>query len=156
MLFSPQVFTKFTTDADVYVWKSKVISSWEFHKLLKKPYCTGLVMPCFHYMNLKYSTNFLASLIFSLKHFLLAVAACFFMQIYCFFNFYRERLCLQTLGMRINIHVGPLCRDDVIKWKKNHSGETGFLICKSEISVVKNIPPSQGRIISRCNQKCIF
>ena len=32
--------------------------------------------------------------------------------------------------------------------------ETGFLICKSEIPVMKNIPPSLDGIIFACNQKC--
>ena len=27
--------------------------------------------------------------------------------------------------------------------KKNHPGETGFLICKNEISVMKNVSPSR-------------
>ena len=32
--------------------------------------------------------------------------------------------------------------------EKNRPGETGFLNCKSEISVLKKIPPSWHRIIS--------
>ena len=30
---------------------------------------------------------------------------------------------------------------------ENHPGETGFLICKSKITIVKNIPLSQGGIV---------
>ena len=52
--------------------------------------------------------------------------------------------------------LGPPCQDDAITWKKSHNGKTGFLICKSEILVVKNILPSRGEITFTCNQKCFY
>ena len=58
--------------------------------------------------------------------------------------------------MRVDIHVVLPGRDDAIIWKKNLHGEMRLLIYKTEISIVKNIPPSPGGIIFICNQKYIF
>ena len=69
------------------------------------------------------------------------------------FNFEHDGLCLQVLHQRINNYCGTLYRNDTVTWGKNYPRETGFLIYKSEISLVKNITPSQDGIIFTCNQK---
>ena len=60
-----------------------------------------------------------------------------------FFKFRYEGLCLQALHIRINVYFGSLCRDDAIIWKKSSRKER----IPSEISVVRNIPPSRDEII---------
>ena len=40
--------------------------------------------------------------------------------------------------------------------EKNNPGETGFLVCKNETSIMENVPPSRDGIIFTCNQKYIF
>ena len=59
-------------------------------------------------------------LINTLRHFIIpriiffAVAAMFLhAKITLYFNIQRERFCLPALHMRVNIHAGPPCRDDV-------------------------------------------
>ena len=39
-------------------------------------------------------------------------------KITCLFNFEREGLCLQTLGMRANMNFGPLYQDNAVDIKK--------------------------------------
>ena len=39
-------------------------------------------------------------------------------KITCLFNFEREELCLQTLGMRANMNFGPLYQDNAVDVKK--------------------------------------
>ena len=125
------------------------------HYIMKKLYCAGLVILDLLYMNLNYfSVNILPS---HYSNFNVFVVAAMFLhaKITLYLNYQREGLCLQALRMRVNIDFGKPCRNDPIKWK-NHPGETGVLICKSEISVVKNIWLRRDGIIFTCNQKCIF
>ena len=58
-----------------------------------------------------------------------------------YFNFERQGSYLQVLRMLVNIHFGPPCNDDSITRKKS-PGAIGFLVSKSKLSVMKNIPPS--------------
>ena len=44
---------------------------------------------------------------------------------------------LHALLMHLTIHFSLLCWDNAIIWKKNHSRDKGFLICKSKILVMK-------------------
>ena len=66
-----------------------------------------------------------------------------------------EGLCVQFPCMRVKIHFGLPFQNDITTWK-NLSRDLGFLICKSEISVVKNILSTLVEIILTCSQKSIF
>ena len=50
------------------------------------------------------------------------------------------------------LEVHPIFRDT----PQNYIGDMGFLICKREISFVKNIPPSLDGISFTCNHNRIF
>ena len=102
-------------------------------------------------MNLLYSINTLS------PHRLSALAAIFLhVKITTlYFNFEREGLCLQFLRMRASNCFGPSYRDDAVTWKK-FPREMGFFISKSQISVLKKIPPKWDGNVLTCNQKSIF
>ena len=68
---------------------------------------------------------------FYLWLFSLAVAATHLHSNKLFFNFKRERFCLQSLHIHINIYFDPICRDDTITWKKFIPGRRDSLFVKA-------------------------
>ena len=105
-------------------------------------------------MNLNYSINTLQSR-YSPYNFFAAATMFLHTKITLSFKFERQELCLQALRMCVKSILARLARIMQLHGK-NHPRETRFLICKSKISVVKNILPSRDGIIFKCNQKCIF
>ena len=78
-------------------------------------YCGGLISLL--YMKLNHSIN-TVPLHHSFFNVLVVAAMFLHAKITRLFNFEREGLCLQTLGMRANINFGPLYQDDAITVKK--------------------------------------
>ena len=133
-----------------------IISSQGFEESLKKLlYCTGLLIPCLPCVNLDYSTIILASHVQPKTFF----TCCCCHVSSCKNTVFSTSKLKDFVYKLAHVRKYP-CWQNFLGWcnytEKNHPRATGFLICKSEIIFVKNIPPSRDGTISTCNKKCYF